>query len=109
MRFLCSYYLQLPCSYIHVYYCIYCIPVFWFHVNSRGLALQCSSLWLLLALQVKVGKAASFVGKVFVVNENHEYFAPRTLPAIRFVHGPEVHILVIRTWHLNVVFPAHRL
>ncbi len=46
--------------------------------------------WLLLApvaLQVKVGKVASFVGKIFVVqcsNENHEYFAPRNLPAIRY-------------------------
>ncbi len=47
-------------------------------------------LVLLLALQqVKVGKVASFVGKIFVVqcpvfiHENHEYFAPQKLPAIR--------------------------
>ncbi len=82
-------YLQLPYSYIY-----YCITLFWFHVNSLGLALQCSSLWLLLAL-VNVGTAASFVGKIFVVNENHEYFATRTLPAILFVHGLEVHVHVL--------------
>ncbi len=40
---------------------------------------------LLLALQVKVGKVASLVGKIFVVRpqpQKHEYFAPRKLPAI---------------------------
>ncbi len=45
--------------------------------------------WLLLALQVKVGKVASFVGKIFVVqcHENHEYFSPRKLPANYLLYG----------------------
>ncbi len=42
-----------------------------------------------LALQVKVSKVASFVGKIFrgqIFNhENHEYFAPRKLPSIRYI------------------------
>ncbi len=52
--------------------------------------------WLLLALQVKVGKVASFVGKIFFVQYSNEYFAPRKLPAIcqfgqtmdYIAHGP---------------------
>ncbi len=38
--------------------------------------------WMLLALQVKVGKVTSFVGKIFGPVFNHEYFAPRKSPAI---------------------------
>ncbi len=39
-------------------------------------------LWLLLALQVKV---ASFVDKYLwsELHENHEYFVPQKLPAVR--------------------------
>ncbi len=39
--------------------------------------------WLLLALQVKVGKVASFVGKIFVL-QCPRIFAPQKLPAIRY-------------------------
>ncbi len=43
--------------------------------------------WMLLALQVKVGKVASFVGKIFVVQcsttkTTNKYFAPQKLPSI---------------------------
>ncbi len=57
--------------------------------------------WLLLTLQVKVGTVASFVGKIFVLcsttKKNHEYFAPRKLPAIR-CHADIV--LTVSAWML---------
>ncbi len=46
-------------------------------------------LWLLLALQVKVGKVASFVGKIrghTFNHESHKYFAPQNLPSIRYLY-----------------------
>ena len=48
------------------------------------------SSWLLLALQVKVGKVTSFMVKIFVVPVfNHENFAQQKLPAIQYTKTPE--------------------
>ncbi len=65
---------------------VYIGVISWVKIFVVQQYLVSSWLRLLLALQVKVLKVASFVGKIFMFqlvfnHENHEYFAPRKLPA----------------------------
>ncbi len=96
-----SYYLLLRTSF-HAHY-IYCITLFWLHVNSRGFALQCSIVLFVTPLSLYMCVLSVLYPPRFYLSELGA--ALYDLHQLGFVHRdvkPE-NVLISRSGHIKLV------